>query len=286
MANSIESGALVAKRITDAAITVLSEKLVPLNLFTTAFSTDAIAPRATIAVPIVSGGTSNVLTNGTNFEVGSHVLSQSAVTVNQYTVTWHMNNNEIQNGYSVDLLTKRAATQFANQMIDNVTTVIAAANFSAATGNPKAAAAFTGSIMNTLWEDSKNFSSRNLVLDATYLKNFIPTSLQSFNFKNLGVGVYGFDNVVEMNRWDGAGVSNLKGFVCGPEAIAIATGVPIRPKVDASVTVTPIFIESIGLTAHLYNWYSLSSRSEYFSLDIMFGAAKGDGNALKYICTA
>jgi hypothetical protein len=283
MANTFAAD-LVVDSLRDAAITTLSSRLAPLNAFSRDFSADQLRPRAVVQVPIVSAGAS-VQTNATNFESGDTTLTNAAVSVSQYTASFALSNTEINQGFRIEQLATKNLRQLANKIIDVALAPVTTANFGSAVVDVDTAGDVTAASLKTLWGALKDGTERNLVVDGSIYAQFLPTALDSFTLASGGrnTGIYGYDGFYYNNRWDGAG-ANIKGFAASPEAIALASGVPVSsPVSDDLIAQENVMIDDLGLMVQMSMWSSRASRSLWASYDIMFGAAKGDGNALKIL---
>jgi hypothetical protein len=281
MANTFDS-ALVTDVLRDTAITVLQSRLAPLNAFSQDFSADSIAPRRTVQVPIATaGGTTQ--TNASNFESGDSTLDNVAVTVNQYTNSFALTNTEINQGFRIENIAKINLHQLANKIIDIAFAPITTTNYGAAVVDVNTAADFGVAQLRSLWGALKDGDVRNVILDGDIYAQFLPSNLEAFQVASGGknVGMYGFDLFTFNNRWSGAGAT-IKGFACSPQAIAVASGLPVSSPVDSSmISQENIVIPDLGLTVQMNMWTSPSTRALWASYDVMFGAAKGDGSALK-----
>ena len=283
MANTFDP-ALITDVLRDQAITILQSRLAPLNAFSQDFSAEAIAPRKTIQVPIATAG-STTQTNATNFESGDSTLDNVAVTVNQYTNSFHLTNEQIQQGSRIEHLAKINLHQLANKVIDAALAPVTTANFGTAVVDVDTADLVTASSLKTLWGALKDGDVRNVILDGSIYANFLPANLDAFQVASGGrnVGMYGFDLFTYNNRWTGAGAT-VRGFACSPQAIAVASGVPVSSPVDSDmISVEQIPIPELGLTIQMSMWSSRATRTLWASYDVMFGAAKADGSALKLI---
>lgn len=281
MANTFDS-ALVVDVLRDTAITVLQSRLAPLNAFSQDFSADTIAPRRTVQVPIATaGGTTQ--TNASNFESGDSTLDNVAVQVNQYTNSFALTNTEINQGFRIENIAKINLHQLANKIIDVAFAPITTTNFGAAVVDVNTAADFGVAQLRSLWGALKDGDVRNVILDGDIYAQFLPSNLEAFQIASGGknVGMYGFDLFTFNNRWSGAGAT-IKGFACSPQAIAVASGLPVSSPIDSDmISQENIVIPDLGLTVQMNMWSSRSARALWASYDVMFGAAKGDGTALK-----
>lgn len=283
MSNTFDS-ALVTDSLRDVAITVLQSRLAPLNAFSQDFSADPLKPRATVQVPIATaGGTTQ--TNATNFESGDSTLDNVAVSVSQYSNSFHLTNDQINSGHRLEKIAKINLHQLANKIIDVALAPVTAANFGAATIDVDTAGDVTAASLKTLWAALKDGDSRNVIVDGSIYAQFLPANLEAFQVAAGGknVGMYGFDFFSYNNRWDGA-EATVKGFACSPQAIAVASGLPANDIAGSDMmAVENIEIPDLGLTVQMNMWVSRATRAVWASYDVMFGAAKGDPNALKII---
>ena len=283
MSNTFDS-ALVTDSLRDVAITVLQSRLAPLNAFSQDFSADPLKPRATVQVPIATaGGTTQ--TNASNFESGGSTLDNVAVSVSQYSNSFHLTNDQINGGHRLEKIAKINLHQLANKIIDVALAPVTAANFGAATIDVDTAGDVTAASLKTLWAAIKDGDSRNLIVDGSIYAQFLPANLDAFQLAAGGknVGMYGFDFFSYNNRWDGA-EATVKGFACSPQAIAVASGLPANDIAGSDMmAVENIEIPDLGLTVQMNMWVSRATRAVWASYDVMFGAAKGDPNALKII---
>jgi len=283
MANTFAAG-LVVDSLRDAAITTLSSRLAPLKAFARDFSADQLRPRATVQVPICSAG-ATVQTNATNFESGDTTLSNAAVSVSQYSASFALTNNEINQGFRIEMLAEKNLRQLANKIIDVALTPVTTTNFGAAVVDVDTASLVTATSLKTLWGALQDGSERNLVVDGSIYAQFLPSTLEGFTLAGNGrnAGIFGFDGFFFNNRWTGAGAT-IKGFAASPEAVAMAAGIPLSsPVTDDLISQENILIEDLGLTVQMNMWSSRANRALWCSYDIMFGAVAADTSALKIL---
>jgi hypothetical protein len=99
----------------------------------------------------------------------------------------------------------------------------------------------------------------------------------------LNNGYFGFANILEQNDWTGAS-TNAVGFVCGQDAIAIASGLPVGMIAGEFVEQRSVDLSN-GLSVLLSVWYSRATRAHMASYDIMFGAAAADTTQAEVLTT-
>jgi len=283
MANTFDA-ALVTDSLRDAAITTLQSRLAPLSAFSRDFSADQLRPLATVQVPIATAG-STTQTNATNFESGDSTLDNVAVSVSQYSNSFHITNAQLNGGHRLERLAKINASYLANKIIDIAFAPITTTNFGAAVIDVDTADLVTATSLKTLWASLKDGDVRNLIVDGSIYANFLPANLEAFQLASGGknVGMYGYDFFTYNNRWDGAGAT-IKGFACSPNAIAVASGIPTASPADSDmISQELITLDDLGLTVQMNMWVSRASRALWASYDVMFGASVADTGALKII---
>jgi hypothetical protein len=276
--------ALVVDTLKDTAITVLQARLAPLAAFTNQFSADPIGPRRNVIVPIATSAGS-ILQNATNFEQAGGAVDDVSVTVNQETAPFTITNAQLNQGLQLEHQAKIHLHALANKIMDVALAPVTTSNYGAA---PVAVAGATDvdvDELKVLWGALKDGDVRNLIVDGSIYAQFLPANLEAFRLASDGrnTGIYGFDGFYYNNRWTGAG-ANIRGFACSPQAIAVASALPIAsPVASDMVAQESISIGDLGLTVQMNMWVSRQSRALWASYDVMFGSAVADTTALKLI---
>ena len=285
MANSLSSS-LVLDTLAEATLTTLGNRLAPLRAFSTDFTTDPLTQNAYVQVRKANAAGA-VQTNPTNFETGDTNVTNCAVQVKHYSKSYNLSSQELNQGFRLEQLAAINAQVLANKIIDIALAPITATNFPS--NVTVAQASFSATNAKTLWGAVAKSSMRHLILDGTAFAQLLPTDTLGFGIQNSSYrpGSYGFDAVILNTRWDGAG-TNIYGFAVGPEAVAAAAGLPtVDPGVASLLAGSrTITLPDLGLSVQLNTWGSLSSRSAWASLDVMFGAALGDNTAGAHVKTA
>lgn len=263
-----------------SGITVLQSKLAALRAFSRDFSADILAPKKTVQVAKVTS-TSAVQTNPTNFETGDTDMDNIAVTVAELSKSFHITNDQMQKGFRLQQLFDINLRTLANGIIDAATAPLTAANYGAALVNADAED-FGTDDLKVLFAAAKNYEVKNLVLDGSYLAQFLPTD--KFQFMLGEQGAYGFDGMYMNNRWDGAETS-VQGFVCDPSALAVASGLPqLDPSISKLMLVDEVIqIPDLGISIKFNVWGATAGRVVWGSFGVMFGAAAGDTTAAELI---
>jgi len=276
-ASNTIAAALTTDMLSQTVITNLQNRLAPILAFFTDAQIDPVKPMATIQVPNVTTG-ATAQTDPTDWESGNSIVAAIAITMHEYSVSFHCTNAELQSGSRIATLSNINATQFANKIID-----VLAALFTAAYTNDavvSSPAAFGSSERAALWASAKNFTIRNLVVDGSYWARMLPVTQENFSISQ-GAPAYGFDGVWYMNRWSAA-ASGVYGFVASPEAAVCATGLPIEPPGSSSAfsSLNAQQIPELGITVQTSSWLKAGTRVQWQAYDMMFGCNRGDVTAL------
>lgn len=286
MANNLSSS-LVLDTLAEATLTTLGNRLAPLRAFSTDFTADPMNQNAFVQVRKANAAGA-VQTNPTNFESGDTNVTNVAVQVKHYSKSYNLSSQELNQGFRLEQLASINAQVLANKLIDIALAPITATNFP--TNVTVAQASFSAANTKTLWASVSKSSMRHLILDGTAFSQLLPASSENFGLGSSSgyrEGAYGFDAIILNTRWDGAG-TNIYGFAAGPEAVAAASGIPMVDSGVASMLAgqRTITLPDLGLTVQLNTWGSLSSRSAWASVDVMFGAALGDNTAGAHVKSA
>ena len=284
---------LVVDYLADAIITVATAKLALVSAFSRNVGLDNLRPRASVRVKRFTTGTA-AQTNPTNWETNNDsTLAATTVAVDQISKNFTVTQDELNKGFALADLAQGSADIFANGISDKLTAVMTAANFGTAV-TIGTAANFDTSDIPAILAVAKNYRSKNLILDGGHLARLMfsgtltaaagTVPMPDARYGPLNNGRFGFDIIAEQNRWTGA-ETNAAGFVCGPDAIAIASGLPVG-MIAGEFIEQRVVQTSNGLSCLLSVWYSRATRSHMASYDIMFGAAVGDDTQAEVLITA
>ena len=293
-ANTFAAG-LVVDYLADSVITVATAKLAMVANFTRNVGLDNLRPRATVQVKKFTTG-DDAVDNATNFEDGSaneSTLAATSVTVNQITKTFTVTQQELNQGFALSDLAQGSAEIFALAISKKITAQMTAALFGAGTVIGTAAN-FDTSDLPAILALAKNYRNKLLLLDGGHMArlqfsgqltaaagtNPFPDS----RYGPLNNGYFGFANILEQNDWTGA-IANTAGFVCGQDAIAVASGLPVGMIAGEFVEQRTVELSN-GLSVLLSVWYSRATRAHMASYDIMFGAAAADTTQAEVLITA
>jgi hypothetical protein len=293
-ANTFASG-LVVDYLADAVITVATTKLAMVSGFTRNVGLDNLRPRATVQVKKFTTGDATV-DNASNFEDGAanqSTLAATSVTVNQITKTFTVTQQELNQGFALSDLAQGSAEIFALGISKKITAQMTAALFGAGTVIGTAAN-FDSSDIPAILALAKNYRQKLLLLDGGHMARLMfsgqltaaagTNPFPDSRYGPLNNGYFGFANILEQNDWTG-GIANTAGFVCGQDAIAVASGLPVGMIAGEFLEQRTVELSN-GLSVLLSVWYSRASRAHMASYDIMFGAAAADTTQAEVLITA
>lgn len=272
MANTINS-ALIVDSVSEYGLTSLANRLAPLGLFTSDFSSDVKRPKDVIQVSLATAG-STTQTNPTAFnDIGASTLGASAVTLNHLYQPFGLAYSDIQNGIKLERLIKINMDKLADSLWAAATAPITVANFGAATVTAADSAVTPGSAnLKALWAGVAKADRKALVVNTGIYSQLIPTSTTSLP---LSEGAYGFDaGVFYASSFPSE--AKLAGFACAPEAIAMASAKPDFSAIEGQLMLSEsVTLDKLGLTIFYNVWGDPSSRNLIGSFELMFGASKG-----------
>jgi ATP-dependent Clp endopeptidase proteolytic subunit ClpP len=274
------SATITTSMLIEAVTTILQNQLAPLAAFGRDFGSDRYKPRATlVSKKVTAGGT--VQTNATNFEDSTNFVATAtavSVTMAQKTVGEHITNTELNSGYRMmDWATIKAA-EMADALWDVVLALFTVTNY---TNTPfiSADTSFDAEDMRTLWGMIKKAPQKNLILDGEYFARLLPSNLFDFGIDTVRSWP-GWNLVGYATRWSAAG-ANVRGMACAPQIVRIGAGLPLLPESAgrAGLRESTFVVPGIGLSVALCEWFSLSSRTDWATLDLTIGAAVDDASA-------
>jgi len=285
-ANTFASG-LVVDYLADAVITVAATRLALVSAFSRNVGLDNLRPRASVQVKKYTTGTA-AQTNPTSWETNNDsTLAATAVTVNQISKNFTVTQQELNQGFMLSDLAAGSADLFAYGISDVLTALMTVANYGTAL-TIGTAANFDTSDLPAILAAAKNYRSKNLILDGGHIARLqfsaATSTFPDSRLEMLANGRFGFDVIAENNRWTSA-EANTAGFVCGPDAIAIASGLPVGMIAGEFLEQRAVTTAN-GLSCLLSVWYSRATRSHMASYDIMFGAAAADTTQAEVLITA
>lgn len=281
MANTLPS-ATILDGLSDQVMTTLGNRFAPLAAFSSSFSAEPMNVGKSVLVKKYTS-TSAVQTNPTNFETGDTTADNVSVTLAHYSKSFHLTSAELNSSFELMKAVDINAQTVANKIIDVALGPVTATNFPSSV--TVAQASFSVANVKSLWAFVAKSPRRHLFLDSVAYSQLLPSDRNAF--VPSGTGAYGFDGIFLNTRWTGAG-TNVYGFACGAEAIAVATRIPTKaPNASqAGLESRIVTLEGLGISVEVSTWFSLPTRSQWASIDLMFGAGLGDNTACARVISA
>ena len=289
MSNSIAAAPAV---LAQGVIKALSNKLPVLSGFSTVFTSSIAGAGKTIQVPLI--GTSTATEFGASGYLTSDdaTVTSSSVTLKHFKVSSRFSPLDIREygvGFFANNFVETAAIALSQVCMDEINDLITNANYSSNTvTGADLDYADVVAAQKTL-DDAKAPDKRALVLNNTYLSDLRSdaTIIAAFQLgANVistgslgtiaGAQVYQFSNLA-------ANSENLAGFLCGADAIAVATALPFNeiPGADVSQATDP----ATGLSVQVM---IIQEQSGFFNVTatLLFGCAVGRATSLRRLKTA
>ena len=289
MANSLASAPNV---LALGVIKALANKLPMLSGFSTVFTSSVQGAGKTIQVPLIGTSTATEFGASGYLTQDDATITSSNVTLKHFKVSSRFSPLDIREygvGFFATNFVETAAIALSQVCMDEVNDLITNANYSSNTvTGADLDYADVVAAQKTL-DDAKAPDKRALVLGNTYLSDLRSDAtiiaaftlganvISSGSIGTLaGAQVYQFSNLA-------ANGENLAGFLCGADAIAVATALPFNeiPGADVSQATDP----ATGLSVQVM---IIQEQSGYFNVTatLLFGAAVGRATSLRRLKTA
>lgn len=226
-------------------------------------------PKRTRQVQVVTGGATPQI-NATNFQSGDSTVEKVDVEMDQVTVSFHMENADLQDGRRIEDLVTKNWQIFENQMSDQVCALIDKTTFGA---NKVIVASDTDMDASDVIAAIKLLPGavqRNAILDHAYFTELTPTIRDQFTNAD---GYLGLDKL-RAGRVSAASPDDEVGFVCDPQAIVVAARVPYAA--GGHVETRQISSTELGIPVQMNVWVDAPTRQIWMSYDAIIGAAVAD----------
>ena len=289
MSNSIAAAPAV---LAQGVIKALANKLPMLSGFSTVFTSSVQNGGAVIAVPLIGTSTATEFGAGGYLTSDDAVLTQSLTTLKHFKVSSRFSPLDIRQygvGFFANNFAETAAIALSQKCMNEINSLITVANFASGT--------VTGVVLDyaevveqqKLLDDAKAPDKRALVLNNKYTADLRSDAAIIAAFQlgaNVistgsigsiaGAQVYQFSNLA-------ANSEGLAGFICGADAIAVATALPFNeiPGADVSQATD----NATGLSVQVM---IIQEQSGYYNVTatLLFGASVGRATSLRRLCSA
>jgi len=289
MANSIAAAPAV---LAQGVIKALANRLPMLSGFSTVFTSSIQGAGKTIQVPLIGTSTATEFSTGGYLTGDDATVTSASVLFKHFKVSSRFSPLDVREygiGFFANNFVETAAIALSQKCMTEINSLITAANYSSAT-NTGAALSYAEVVaaQKTL-DDAKAPDKRALVLGNTYLADLRSdaTIIAAFQLgANVissgslgtiaGAQVYQFSNL-------SANAESLAGFICGADAIAVATALPFNeiPGAEVAQATDP----ATGLSVQVM---ILQEQSGFYNITctLLFGASVGRSTSLRRLCSA
>jgi len=289
MANSIASAPSV---LASGVIAALANKLPVLNGFSSVFTSSVAGAGKTITVPLIGTSVATEFGASGYLEQNDASLTQANVTLKHFKVSSRFSPLDVRE-YGMQFFAtnfaETAAIALSQKCMTEINSLITAANYSSGTNvGANISYAEVVAAQKTL-DDAKAPDKRALVLGNGYLSDLRSDSsiIAAFQLganvistgslgSIAGAQVYQFSNL-------SANAESLAGFICGADAIAVATALPFNeiPGAEVSQATDP----ATGLSVQVM---VIQEQSGYLNVTatLLFGCAVGRATSLRRLTTA
>jgi hypothetical protein len=289
MANSIASAPSV---LASGVIAALANKLPVLNGFSSVFTSSVAGAGKTITVPLIGTSTATEFGAGGYLTQDDATVTSTSVTLKHFKVSSRFSPLDVRE-YGMQFFAtnfaETAAIALSQKCMTEINSLITAANYSSGTNTgANISYAEVVAAQKTL-DDAKAPDKRALVLGNGYLSDLRSDSsiIAAFQLganvistgsigSVAGAQVYQFSNL-------SANAESLAGFICGADAIAVATALPFNeiPGAEVSQATDP----ATGLSVQVM---VIQEQSGYLNVTatLLFGCAVGRATSLRRLTTA
>ena len=289
MANSIAAAPAV---LAQGVIKALANKLPVLSGFSTVFTSSIAGAGKTIQVPLIGTSTATEFGASGYLTGDDATVTSSSVTLKHFKVSSRFSPLDIREygvGFFATNFVETAAIALSHKCMTEINSLITVANF--ASGVVTGAALDYAEVVaaQKVLDDAKAPDKRALVLNNTYTADLRSdaTIIAAFqlgaNVISTGsIGTIAGAQVYQFSNLSG-NTEGLAGFLCGADAIAVATALPFNeiPGADVSQATDP----ATGLSVQVM---LIQETSGYFNVTatLLFGCAVGRATSLRRMKTA
>ena len=289
MANSIAAAPAV---LAQGVIKALANKLPVLSGFSTVFTSSIAGAGKTIQVPLI--GTSTATEFGASGYLTSDdaTVTSSSVTLKHFKVSSRFSPLDIREygvGFFANNFVETAAIALSQKCMTEINSLITVANFNSGVVTGAALDYAEVVAAQKVLDDAKAPDKRALVLNNTYTADLRSdaTIIAAFqlgaNVISTGsIGTIAGAQVYQFSNLSGNS-EGLAGFLCGADAIAVATALPFNeiPGADVSQATDP----ATGLSVQVM---IIQEQSGFLNVTatLLFGVAVGRSTSLRRLCSA
>ena len=289
MSNSLAAAPAV---LSVGVIKALANKLPMLSGFSSVFTTSVQNGGAVIQVPLIGTSVATEFGASGYLEQNDATITASSVTLKHFKVSSRFSPLDIRQygvGFFANNFVETAAIALSQKCMTEINSLVTAANYSSTTNTGADLSYAEVVAQQKLLDDAKAPDKRALVLGNKYLSDLRSDAsiiaafqlganvISSGSIGTIaGAQVYQFSNLA-------ANSESLAGFICGADAIAVATALPFNeiPGADVGQATDP----ATGLSVQVM---IIQEQSGYYNITatLLFGCAVGRATSLRRLTTA
>ena len=289
MANSIAAAPAV---LAQGVIKALANKLPVLSGFSTVFTSSIAGAGKTIQVPLIGTSTATEFGASGYLTGDDATVTSSSVTLKHFKVSSRFSPLDIREygvGFFANNFVETAAIALSQKCMTEINSLITVANFNSGVVTGAALDYAEVVAAQKVLDDAKAPDKRALVLNNTYTADLRSdaTIIAAFqlgaNVISTGsIGTIAGAQVYQFSNLSGNS-EGLAGFLCGADAIAVATALPFNeiPGADVSQATDP----ATGLSVQVM---IIQEQSGFLNVTatLLFGVAVGRSTSLRRLCSA
>jgi len=289
VSNSIQSAPAV---LAESVINSIKGKLPALKSFSSVFSTLEGQAGKSVFVPLVGISTASEFGSGGYLTQDDATLTGVTVNLKHFKVSSRFSPLDIKQygaNYLVSAFTPTASNAIAEACMAEIAALITAANYSSS-ANTGAGLSYAEVVTaKGVLDAAKASDVRALIVNPTYANNLLTdaqiAAAYALGAQVITTGQIGSIGGASVFQWSSLPTNSesLAGFMCGSDAIAVASGLPMA-EIPGFETASAVDADT-GLGIQILMG---QEQSGYYNVTatLLFGAAKGRATSLTRLTTA
>jgi hypothetical protein len=289
MSNSIATAPSI---LAESVIASIKGKLPALKSFSSVFSTLEGQAGKSVFVPLIGTSTATEFSTGGYLTQDDATLTGATVTLKHFKVSSRFSPLDIKQygaNYLVSAFTPTASNAIAEACMAEIAALITAANYSSS-ANTGASLTYAEVVTaKGVLDAAKASDVRALIVNPTYANNLLTdaqiAAAYALGAQVITTGQIGSIGGASVFQWSSLPTNSesLAGFMCGSDAIAVASGLPMA-EIPGFETASAVDADT-GLGIQILMG---QEQSGYYNVTatLLFGATKGRATSLTRLTTA
>ena len=267
MSNTISSS-LLTRELIQQTFAAKATCLPPLaSIFNVREVPAPMAPSRIVEIATCTA-TAATIVDGADFESGNTTITNTEVTLHQYSKQFGFTSAELQSGITVESVLAKAIEDLCGDIVDAIMAPVTSGNYS--TALTVGEAAFTEADLQTLFSSVAS-RERKILLSTPYFSKI------RASWTPPGAVIH------EFSRWSGAG-ANIVGLACDPAGLVVIHATPNATAIVRSpLTIQTVNIPALGINCQFSSWTTPGTRSMRCALVAYVGSAVGIAGSLKLL---